>query len=178
MTRTARIALALGLGQAVLLVVYWAVERERWAESETTLGVDPPARVDGRVQQLSLTTRAGQTFAWTPQRPTLVHVWATWCPACRTELPSILALPADYPFDVVAIALDRDWAEVERSFAGRLGPNVFLGDLREIEAAFDVRTLPVTYLVEPGGRLRLRFEGARDWADVQFVRAWMMDAEL
>ena len=46
---------------------------------------------------------------------------------------------------------------------------VFLGDPAEVARALDVRTLPVTYLLEPTDRLRLRFDGARDWSDPSFL---------
>ena len=43
----------------------------------------------------------------------------------------------------------------------------------ETEAALGVCSLPVTYLVLPGGHVRLRFDGARDWADFTFLISWM-----
>jgi thiol-disulfide isomerase/thioredoxin len=106
-------------------------------------------------------------------RPTLLHFWATWCAPCRVELPGLLALPETHPVQVVAVALDRDWADVEQFLGGREFSNVYLADAAEVETALGVQTLPVTYLVQPGGQLRLRFDGARDWTDTRFVRSWM-----
>lgn len=178
MNRTGRIVLALAVVQAALVGTYWLVERDRFAadESEATLSIAAPVRVDGRVQGLSLMTREGESFVWTaPEQPTLVHFWATWCPPCVAELPGILALPQAYPVEVVAVALDKEWADVDPFFGGRSPARVFLGDPVEAEAVFGVHTLPVTFLVEPGGRMRLRFDGARDWTSARFSSAWMSD---
>jgi thiol-disulfide isomerase/thioredoxin len=176
MNRTGRIVLALALAQAALVGVFWWVEHGRSAshESNPELGIAPPVRLNGRMQGLSLTGRDGEPFEWTaPERPTLVHFWATWCPPCRTELPGILALSTAYSVDVVAVALDPEWADVDRFFAGRPPPNVFLGDSTQAEAGFDVHTLPVTFFVEAGGEIRLRFDGARDWTDARFSSTWV-----
>jgi thiol-disulfide isomerase/thioredoxin len=174
MSRTVRIGLALVLAQAALVGAYWLVEQRRSnREAESTLGIEAPTPVDGEMPRLTLTNRAGETFVWTAtDRPTLVHVWATWCPPCRTELPGLLGLPEDHAIDVVAIALDREWADVDRFFAEPPPPAVFLGDSARVEAELDVHTLPVTFLIE-SGRIRLRFDGARDWADAGFRRTWL-----
>jgi thiol-disulfide isomerase/thioredoxin len=174
-----QIVVALVVVQAALVVGYWLVERERSAsrDSDSELGVADPSRVDGRVHRLTLTTHAGERFEWTaPERPTLLHFWATWCPPCRSELPGLLALPEQHGVDVVAVALDPQWGEVDRFFEGRAPAGVFLGDTHEIEADFGVHTLPVTLLVQPGGRIQLRFDGARDWTDARFTSAWMSAA--
>jgi thiol-disulfide isomerase/thioredoxin len=176
MNRTGRIVLALVAAQAVLVGVFWWVERDRapTGDSEAQLGVGAPAAVNGRMQGLWLTTREGERIEWKGSaRPTLMHFWATWCPPCRAELPGILALAEDYPVDVVAVALDEEWADVDRFFAGRSPSGVFLGDSGEVERELGIRTLPVTYLVEPGGEIRLRFDGARDWTDTDFTSAWI-----
>lgn len=174
MNRSLRIVLAVVGLQALLVGIYWLVEERR--ESELALSTAPPQRVGGRLPSLSLRAGNGDRIELKGiRRPTLVHFWATWCPPCRTELPALLALPEAHPVDVVAVALDRDWADVERFLEGRDSSRVFLAGSAEIERALNVRTLPVTYLVEPGGKLRLRFDGARDWADLRFLRTWLRD---
>lgn len=181
MNRIGRIVLALAVAQAALLGGFWWVERERERSPYSTpeLGIAPPVRANGRMQGLSLTTRDGQQFEWTaPERPTLVHFWATWCPPCRAELPEILALPQEHAVEVVAVALDPEWTDVEGVFGGRPPPSVFLGDARAVEAGFGVHTLPVTFLVEPGGGILLRFDGARDWTNPRFSSTWMPAAGI
>ncbi len=127
---------------------------------------------------LSLTARDGTSAGLpTTQRRTLVHFWATWCPPCRFELPGLLALSDDGRVDVVAIALDDDWADVDRFLDRRAGANVFLGNASEARSALGVHTLPVTFVVE-SGQIRLRFDGARDWSDSTFSNTWVRTDDL
>ena len=181
MRRSARWALTLIAVQGALLGTYWVVERHRAGEPNATqaLGTEPPQRVEVSMPQLTLRRRDGSTVRMSPPaRPTLVHVWATWCPPCRAELPALLALPTEREVDVVAIALDQDWAAVERFTDGEAMSRVFLGDAAQVERALGVRGLPVTFLLMPGeSRIALRFDGARDWANESFVERWLDDAD-
>ncbi len=176
MSRPARIVVALIVVQAALLAGYWLVERRR---SQTTgedaaLSTAPARRLEVQAQPLKLWPRHGDPVDLrTLRRPTLVHFWATWCPPCRAELPGLLALPDKRPVDVLAVALDKEWADVDRFLDGRDSAGVLLADHAEVGRAFDVHTLPVTFLVGAGGKLRLRFDGARDWADPVFVGRWI-----
>jgi hypothetical protein len=77
--------------------------------------------------------------------------------------------------DVVAIALDQSWDEVDRFLGNRNSSNVGLAESEDVERALSVRTLPVTFLVEADGRLVLRFDGARDWTDQAFVRTYLRE---
>ncbi len=179
MSRSVRIVVAVIAVQAALVGAYWLVEHRRSQKTIATpeLSTAPPQRLEGRVQSLTLRTREGDLLDLQAiQRPTLVHFWATWCPPCRAELPGLLALPQKGPMDVVAVALDEEWADVDRFLNGGDSAGVLLGDYAEVERVFDVHTLPVTFLVDAGGRLRLRFDGARDWADSAFLGTWI-DAE-
>ena len=180
MNLTLRVVVAVAASQVVLVGIYWLVEsgRTRHGGSGPALGVHRPQRVDERIKPLWVGARDGRRLNLrTLQRPTLVHFWASWCPPCRKELPALLALPDTHPLDVVAAALDREWADVDRFLGGPRRTTVFLADTAEVEAALGVRTLPVTFLVEPGGWLALRFEGARDWTDSAFLGTWIREVD-
>lgn len=180
MNRTGRLVAAVLAAQATLVGVYWLVESGRVSNgvAEGELSTASPSRLEDQVvPPMSLRTRDGNQFILREvERPTLVHFWATWCPPCRVELPTLLALPEDHPVDVVAVALDKDWADVDRFLAhlDRASPSVFLGNAAEIGRELGVRTLPVTFLVGRGtSGLLLRFDGARDWSDRRFVDRWL-----
>jgi thiol-disulfide isomerase/thioredoxin len=174
MSRTARWVLAIAALQAALVGVYWLVEHQRAPKANDSLGTEPPQRVDVPMPSLTVARRReSRSELLSPQRRTLVHVWATWCPPCRAELPGLLAVPSQHDLDVVAVALDRSWNDVDRFLGDMNAPNIVLAGSEDVERALGVRTLPVTFLVEADGRLTLRFDGARDWTDEAFVRTYL-----
>jgi hypothetical protein len=63
----------------------------------------------------------------------------------------------------VAVAVDDDWAAVDRFFAGATPAEVVRPTSRDAHRLYDVIGLPDTYLVSGDGRLLLRYGGARDW---------------
>jgi thiol-disulfide isomerase/thioredoxin len=171
-SRNARWVFAIALAQVTAVAVYWLVESQRALVSDEALGTEPPQRVEMPMPSLAVERRDGtrSELVWSGQR-TLVHVWATWCLPCRAELPSLLAVPWRHDVHVVAVALNRSWDDVERFLGSTSSSNVVLGRAEDVEGALGVRTLPVTFLVESDGRLALRFDGARDWANEAFVQS-------
>lgn len=98
-------------------------------------------------------------------RVVLVNFWATWCPPCRKEFPSLgrarkLFGPAG--FEVLAVNVGED-PEAVFSFAGTTDfPVLFDRDSRAM-AAWSVRGLPTTFLVDRTGRLAYRATGGREF---------------
>lgn len=100
----------------------------------------------------------------------LVNYWATWCPPCITEIPSLLTVKAQRQsgqFDVVFINLDfpKDVAAL-KTMMKRIGfenlDTLYMYDARQW-SALNGRGLPITVLVGPDGRILKRFVGGMDW---------------
>lgn len=101
-------------------------------------------------------------------QPVLVNFWATWCPPCRREMPSMNTLYQDFHAQglvILAIASDAGgmatvgpfMQEYHLRFPILLDPQNMLGDRLRIPG------LPTTYLLDRRGRI-VEFEvGARDW---------------
>lgn len=91
----------------------------------------------------------------------LVNFWATWCPPCRKEMPSFIALKEQYGaqgFEIVGVAID-DPQEVQ-DFIDTLGVNypVLVGalDASEIAKQYGNRygALPYSVLIDRNDRMR------------------------
>jgi thiol-disulfide isomerase/thioredoxin len=107
----------------------------------------------------------------------LVNIWATWCPPCVTEMPSMQRVYEEYRehgFEILAVAVDdepgvrQDGGRVEglvSEFVDRMGLTfpVVLDPTGGTERLFETEYLPTTILVDREGRVRAREVGGRFW---------------
>jgi thiol-disulfide isomerase/thioredoxin len=104
-------------------------------------------------------------------RVVLVNFWATWCPPCRKEFPSLGRVKKLFKpdrFEVLAVNVGEDPDSVF-SFTGLTEfPVLFDRDAKAM-AAWSVRGLPTTFLVDRQGRLAYRATGGREFDDPDIV---------
>ncbi len=98
---------------------------------------------------------------------TLLNFWATWCPPCRREMPSIEALwqsMKDRGVAVLGIHVGPSM-EAARVYAQRSGLTfpVLVDDTKEVSYHYGVRSMPTTVIVGPEGRVEYVAFGPRDW---------------
>ena len=98
----------------------------------------------------------------------LLNFWATWCPPCRKEMPSMERLHRAYrERGLVVLAVSQDEAPLEevRRFAVSLGLTFPVWHDRDREAArhYSVPGVPTSYLVAHDGQLAYRVLGEYDW---------------
>jgi len=101
-------------------------------------------------------------------RVVLLNFWATWCPPCRAEMPSMEKLYQAYRdrgLVILAISGDRAGTQVVESFVQELGLTfpILLDPEGNIFAQYGVRGLPTSYLLDRRGRIVSAEAGARDW---------------
>ncbi|OYX80356.1 MAG: hypothetical protein B7Y77_00675 [Bradyrhizobium sp. 35-63-5] len=109
----------------------------------------------------------------------LLNFWATWCPACRIELPSLDRLQATLggpEFQAVAISTDQGGLAVVRPFLRRLQLKALLvgldpgGRLARPPAEnaplppFALYGMPISYIVGKSGRVAGYLLGEADWS--------------
>ena len=101
----------------------------------------------------------------------LVNFWATWCPPCRKEFPSLgrvrkLLKPTD--FEVLAVNVGED-PDTVFSFAGAPDFPVLFDRDSQAMARWSVKGMPTTLVVDRQGRLALRAVGGREFDDPAIV---------
>ncbi len=154
---------ALLAAQALAVVVYFVVERERAPELRRDLGFEPLSLA---LPTLTL-ERPGETLtlpSGNDDELTLLHVWATWCKPCREELPTLLALDDEVP--LVFASTDESWPVIEHYFDGEVPSAVWR--LHE-EGGLPLRALPTTFVLQDG-RVLARVEGAWRWTNAGVER--------
>jgi thiol-disulfide isomerase/thioredoxin len=101
----------------------------------------------------------------------LVNLWATWCPPCREEMPTLQAFYEKYkPLGFVLIAIDQgETGELVRSFAAEFGLTfpVWVDEYNRASRAFNTMNLPSSYVIDRGGRIRLMWVGGISEANLE-----------
>ena len=151
------------------------VTRELSTGTLTAFVVHPEPKPVGDIDFVD----AGQTprsLADWKGRVVLVNLWATWCGPCREEMPALAELQRQLgseDFEVVAISLDRQGAEVARPFLEEVGAEaleLYLDPSTKVLAEFRAVGLPASILVDRSGREVGRMFGPADWASPEAFR--------
>ncbi|HEV8524144.1 MAG TPA: TlpA disulfide reductase family protein [Terriglobales bacterium] len=104
-------------------------------------------------------------------RIVVLNFWATWCPPCIEEMPSLTALQSRMKDQVVVLAISLDENEgTYRSFLENNKINLLTvrDPQRRSSELYGTFKYPETYIIDRNGILRRKFVGALDWtrADV------------
>ena len=93
----------------------------------------------------------------------LLNFWATWCGPCLTEIPRFAAWQSTYGaagLQIVGVSMDDDAAQVVHVYEKyHLNYPVVMGDAQLGERFGGVLGLPLTYLIDPHGRIVGRYQG-------------------
>ncbi len=99
----------------------------------------------------------------------VVNLWATWCPPCVKEMPTLAAMSAAYTGKIVVLAVSQDSPDARAAavkFIAEHPPLKFYQDpASKMAFAFKpgVEGLPTTLIYGPDGVERARLSGGADW---------------
>ena len=102
-------------------------------------------------------------------RVTLVNFWATWCPPCRKEMPTLSALQAELggdDFQIVTIATGRNLIPAMKGFFDEIGVDnlpLHRDPKQQLARQMGVFGLPTTMVLDRSGREIARLTGDADW---------------
>jgi len=104
----------------------------------------------------------------------LLNFWATWCPPCRQEVPSLQRLNsamAGKGFRMVTISLDSGGRDTIEEFFRKTGTRVpALPDPSgTIAAKYGVSRFPETFIIDRQGIIRKKVIGAREWDNPEII---------
>jgi len=99
-----------------------------------------------------------------------VNFWATWCPPCRAEMPSIQKLYDDYG-DRIEFVFHTNELESDKVNSFLDKNNYTLPSFNSYNnqpKEFDVSTIPATFILDKSGRIVIHEVGAVDWNSDKF----------
>ena len=106
----------------------------------------------------------------------LLHLWASWCPPCLSEMPDLLEFAKSFPntdLRVIAISLDENWAEARRILPETILPAGFVSLLdlpRAVPDLYGSYQYPETYLLNRDLRIVHKFVGAQAWTGDEMMK--------
>jgi pSer/pThr/pTyr-binding forkhead associated (FHA) protein/peroxiredoxin len=106
-----------------------------------------------------------------------LNFWATWCGACRSEMPSLEALYKNFRnekgFAVLTVSVDQQGTETVRPFLDRTGYDfpVLLDQTNQVSSEYGVSGIPATFLIDGSGKIIWDCSGGLDWSNSEILSA-------
>jgi len=99
---------------------------------------------------------------------TFISYWATWCPPCVAELPSIEKLYEDYGSKVDFILITNEEPIKVKRFLERKELNIpaVLSQMNTPEQLYE-RSIPTTYIIDKTGKIIIKEKGAANWNSIR-----------
>lgn len=111
----------------------------------------------------------------------LVNFWATWCPPCREEIPSMVRLNTimeGKPFKMLCISINEEGKKDVDQFLSsqKITLPVLLDPTNEVARSYGITGVPETFVVDPDGVVVKHVVGGLDWSSkdvVDFLQSLM-----
>lgn len=105
----------------------------------------------------------------------MVHFWATWCPPCVEEIPTLDRLYgtlAGKDFEMLAVSVDENGAAAVVPFVhkNRLNVPMLLDPGHRVASLYGTYKFPETYIVDRTGVVRYKVIGPLNWSDPSNIR--------
>ena len=168
-------ALAYGVWVALSLLMMvkyvMAVHASAPMEQQRSCHALEPRELNQPAPEFELADLAGKKLKLSDLRGkvVLLNFWATWCPPCVEELPSIIALQKaglGPDFRLLTVSVDEEPAKVKSLLKRKNARSlpVLLDPQKKVPTAFGTNKFPETYLIDRKGIIRYRFINKRDWS--------------
>lgn len=109
-------------------------------------------------------------------RVVLLNVWATWCPPCRREMPTLDRLQSmlgGKDFEVLALSIDRAGVHAVEAFFMETNIrhlNLYIDQTSAAMRKLAIVGVPTTLLIDRQGRELWRYAGAAEWDGDEWIR--------
>jgi peroxiredoxin len=106
----------------------------------------------------------------------LVNFWATWCPPCREEIPSMVKMTQAMqgkPFQLLAISIDEGGKDAVQEFFKKSGAVLpaLLDTDGTVSKRYGTTGVPETFVIDTKGVIMKKVVGAMDWSSPEVLAA-------
>jgi peroxiredoxin len=156
-------------GAIFLFGYYFFYERDRPAKRENL-------KPGVAAQDFELPDLKGDRIRLSDYRGRVVflNIWATWCPPCREEMPSMELLYQALKrreFEMLAVSIDQGGEKAVRPFAANYGLTfpVLLDPEKKTYQLYGLTGVPETFIIDRTGMIIQKIIGPQDWIN----RNWL-----
>ena len=155
--------LLIGTGMVSIGIMFFMLLNNSAASTQDFSAV--PAKVDFPAPELTLKNISGESVSLKEHLGSvvLVNLWATWCPPCREEMPTLQSFYEKYKTKgFVLIAIDQEeTGDVVEPFVKEFGLTfpVWLDIDYQAQREFKTMNLPSSYVIDRNGKVRLMWIG-------------------
>jgi len=105
----------------------------------------------------------------------ILNFWATWCPPCREEMPSMEMLHRkfkDQGLEMLAVNVEKNGKALVEAFLERSPYSfpILLDEAAEVQNMYKVFRFPETYIIDRNGLIVEKVIGAIDWTSPKAVQ--------
>ncbi len=96
----------------------------------------------------------------------MLNLWASWCPPCKHEMPSIQKLYESYKsknFVWLAVSQGENLDTVKNFVSGVYTFPVFVDINNDVSGNYSTGSIPTTYIIDKDGYILAGFVGGREW---------------
>jgi len=109
----------------------------------------------------------------------LLNIWATWCPPCRAEMPSMQSLYdqlSDKGFELYAVAAPNPPRETREKIVDYIEENSYtfpvpIDEEFVVNSLYGTGSIPTSWLIGPDGMVIARLVGATEWDSPELIAA-------
>lgn len=133
--------------------------------------------VGDRAPRFEVTTDAGKRLTASDfgGKILVLNFWATWCPPCIDEMPSLQAMAqqlAPKGVVVLGVSVDKNPAAYQRFLQqAKIAFPTARDPEADISAEYGTFKYPETYVIDSEGRVRQKHIGPRNWLDADLVKS-------
>jgi thiol-disulfide isomerase/thioredoxin len=106
-----------------------------------------------------------------------LNFWATWCPPCRAEMPSMEVLHQRFQNEgLVFLSVDimESSEEVQKFLTNnKLTFTTTLDTSGNVGADYNIQAIPTTYIIDRDGKIIISSVGGRNWNSPAMIAAFV-----
>jgi len=132
-------------------------------------------RIDPRDFTLPLLGGGNAALSSYKGKVVILNFWATWCPPCRVEMPSMETLYQRFNaqgLEILAVDIGESASAIQQFIrsAGYTFP-VLLDSANRVSSIYGIEAIPTTYIIDREGKIIGRVIGSIIWDNQRVIAA-------